>query len=97
MVALEQAAKIILTDSGGVQKEAFFFGVPCITMRDETEWVETIESGANRLVGANREAIVAQVGLLQAGEWQPDFAALPYGQGRAAQQIVQLMMTGISG
>jgi len=97
MVALEQAAKIILTDSGGVQKEAFFFGVPCITMRDETEWVETLESGANRLAGANREAIVAQVGLLQAGEWQPDFAALPYGQGKAAQKIVQLMMTGISG
>jgi UDP-GlcNAc3NAcA epimerase len=49
MVRLEMAARVIATDSGGVQKEAFFHGVPCVTMRDETEWIELTEIGANRL------------------------------------------------
>ncbi|MDT9106017.1 UDP-N-acetylglucosamine 2-epimerase, partial [Escherichia coli] len=58
MVALEQAASVILTDSGGVQKEAFFYRVPCITMRDETEWLETVELGWNQLAGADRSRIL---------------------------------------
>ncbi len=58
MVMLEKCARLIATDSGGVQKEAYFHRVPCITLREETEWVELVESGWNQLVGANSEAIM---------------------------------------
>jgi UDP-N-acetylglucosamine 2-epimerase len=58
MVMAAQSARMILTDSGGIQKEAYWLGVPCITLRDETEWVETVESGWNTLTGTASESIV---------------------------------------
>lgn len=61
MLMLEQSARMILTDSGGIQKEAYWLGVPCVTLRDETEWVETVTNGWNVLVGASKERIVSAV------------------------------------
>ena len=58
-LALAKNARVVATDSGGLQKEAYFFGVPCVTMRDSSEWVETIQSGWNVLVGTDREALAA--------------------------------------
>lgn len=88
MVALESQAALIATDSGGVQKEAFFYKVPCVTLRDETEWVELVELGWNRLVspadGGLGEAIMQAIG--SAG-----VDAQPYGDGRSAEAIAEIL------
>jgi len=91
MIALESEARLLLTDSGGVQKEAYFFGVPCVVARGETEWIELIQIGWNRLAGPRTEAILAAAETIL----REDFAHKPrpdyYGTGHAAARIVTVL------
>jgi len=87
MMLLERNAKLIATDSGGVQKEAYFHGVPCLTLRNETEWVELVELGVNRLVGADADTIAK-------GLHEHVFATSPtdiYGFGTSAELIADYL------
>jgi UDP-GlcNAc3NAcA epimerase len=86
MVMLERHARLIATDSGGVQKEAFFYRVPCVTLRNETEWSELLELGWNRLAPPLSAAAVLAV-LREALEAGPGVEAQPYGDGKSAQRI----------
>jgi len=90
MLALEMGARAILTDSGGVQKEAYFAAVPCITLREETEWVELVEAGWNRLVGTDPARIAEALAWAEAHPRRHP-AETPYGDGRAAERIVKLL------
>jgi UDP-N-acetylglucosamine 2-epimerase len=87
MIVLERNARMILTDSGGVQKEAYYHRVPCITLREETEWIETVESGWNVLVGADRQEIARAVRDFRPPSEHPDY----YGDGHAADRIVEML------
>jgi len=89
MIRLEQSARLILTDSGGVQKEAYWLGVPCLTLREETEWVETVQAGWNVLVGADASRIRQTVGSFVRPAARPAL----YGDGRAAERCVQALQT----
>jgi UDP-GlcNAc3NAcA epimerase len=78
---------MIITDSGGVQKEAFFYRVPCVTLRDETEWQELVESNWNRVVSP--VSVDAVLDNLHASLGTKGKEIFPYGQGDAAKKIVQ--------
>jgi len=85
MIQLENSSSLIVTDSGGVQKEAYFFQKPCITLRDQTEWVETVKAGANVLTGADTSRIVeALYNPPTPKKWD-----LLYGDGKAGDRIIK--------
>lgn len=94
MLLLEKHALVIATDSGGVQREAFFFRVPCVTLRRETEWAELVELGWNRILDELRGDRV-EVAILQAVGREGAEAA-PYGDGTAARKIAQNLLAGRS-
>ena len=87
MIALTSGARLVLTDSGGLQKEAYWLRVPCLSLRDETEWVETVATGWNVLVGSNDELIV----LCARSFVRPESHPTLYGDGSAAERCVELM------
>lgn len=86
-IKLLNNSKLVATDSGGVQKEAFYLETPCVTLRDETEWVETVDGGWNTLVGANEYEIVNAIENYSI----PDANSSPYGDGDAAKQITEIL------
>jgi UDP-GlcNAc3NAcA epimerase len=88
MVWLESHCKMVATDSGGVQKEAYFHGKPCVVLREETEWVELVEAGANLIAGSDSDLIFKSLKKLVSN--YSDFAPL-YGSGNSAEQIVDFV------
>jgi UDP-N-acetylglucosamine 2-epimerase len=90
MLELERTSRLIVTDSGGVQKEAYMQRIPCVTMRENTEWTETVDSGWNRLVGSDPQRLMAAADeILRSGppETHPEL----YGDGHAGDKVMQLL------
>jgi len=101
MIGLVANCRIVLTDSGGLQKEAFFLGRPCVTLREETEWVETAESGGNLVAGTDAGKIADAVSQWDAtlARGEPDFSAavrIAFGDGSASTQIVEKTLEFLS-
>jgi UDP-GlcNAc3NAcA epimerase len=94
MVQLEKYAALIATDSGGVQKEAFFYKVPCVTLRDETEWVELVDAGWNRLAPPENAVTLTQA--INAALGSSGQLVKPYGNGDAAQKIVAQLVADLT-
>lgn len=90
MIELLKHCKLVVTDSGGLQKEAYFFKKPCVTLRNETEWVELVENGFNILSGANSYNIYSMSSLMLEGEFEFDVDL--YGNGKASEQIADALI-----
>jgi UDP-N-acetylglucosamine 2-epimerase (non-hydrolysing) len=93
MLQLEQNARLILTDSGGVQKESYFFKVPCVTLRENTEWLETVDDGWNVLLGTDEDVILKTVKEFKPGGDQ----RARFGDGHAATKITQILAAAMAG
>lgn len=93
MIALEQNAQLIITDSGGVQKEAYFFQKPCVILREQTEWIEVVESGAAILCGADKDKIIEAVQELLNKSIQTDVSI--FGDGQAARFICEKIISDL--
>jgi len=89
MLYLESNCRMVVTDSGGVQKEAYFFKKPCVTMRDQTEWVETVNAGWNTIVGADKDKILQAIDRAEVLKLYPDL----YGNGNSAQEMLNILST----
>jgi len=90
--ALVSQARVVATDSGGLQKEAYWYGVPCVTLRPSTEWVDTVEAGANVLVDDDPERIAGAIGSAAMPPERPQL----YGDGRASQRIARSLLASLS-
>ena len=97
MLILEKNARLIATDSGGVQKEAYFFNVPCLTLRDQTEWSELVEAGCNLLVGANEEKILKGTKALLKMRRFPSVPRNFYGTGQSGNRILDIICNFLNG
>lgn len=92
MIALTSHARLVLTDSGGLQKEAYFFGRYCVTLRDQTEWTELTDGGYNMLAGADEQSILDAAMVLM--QKKGDFSNGLYGDGRTSEKILAALMAG---
>ena len=92
MAALASQARVIVTDSGGLQKEAYWYGVPCVTARPSTEWVDTVELGANVLVDDDPDALVAAVAAARMPAGLPQL----YGDGHASPKVAAALMASLA-